>query len=141
MQLSRHDEAAALLDELASGKDALAKIVRDSPQTDEVAAIYSTRILCHEELGHWPKVHGCVADLINEVGSGSTPAQRRYVAMAYLSQARAARAQRRYDVAAVALDAAVTQSATVPGHPTMQALRREAQQRERDLPRVRRASD
>jgi hypothetical protein len=59
--LGRYGEAAALLDELAADKGSLAKIVRDSPNTDEVATIYITRIRCHEELGHWPKVHACVA--------------------------------------------------------------------------------
>ena len=56
-QLGRYGEAAALLDELACDREALAKIVSDSPDTDEVATIYSNRIHFHRELGHWPKVH------------------------------------------------------------------------------------
>lgn len=140
-ELGRYGEAAALLDELAADKEALAKIVRASPHTDEVATIYRNRIVFHEELGHWPKVHACVADLIDEVGTGATPTQRKYVAMAYMSQAQAAIAERRYRAAAAALDAATAQSATAPQDRTMLALRREARERKRALPKVRSASE
>jgi tetratricopeptide (TPR) repeat protein len=139
MQLDRHAEAAALLDELVRDKEALAKIVRDSPSTRVVEQIHFIRVCCHEKLGRWPMVQRSVADLINEVGTGRTPHEREDVAEAFMSLAQAATAQRRYDAAARALDAALRQAATAPDNEKMLALRREAQQRQRALPKIRRA--
>jgi hypothetical protein len=59
------------------------------------------------ELGQLSAACRTIADLIEEVGSGTTPIQRLCVAQAYMLQAKHAEARGQFDEAVKALDAAI----------------------------------
>ncbi len=129
--MRRWGDALALLDELTADKESLAKIDRQR-FPDEVATIYSTRAGCLEMLERWSEARKCVADLIEEVGSGITPTQRFYVADAYLLQAKAAVARRAFSTAFKAIDAALAQCASVDD-PEIAKVRRQAEELQQSL--------
>ncbi len=107
MALQRWREALKVYDELVADSQRLAAF--DSARSDLIASIYWARPVCLEQLGRRTEACNRVADLIEAVGSGTTPAQRNYVAGAYLLQARAAEARGRFSEAERAIDAAIAQ--------------------------------
>ncbi len=108
MALKRWGDALGVFDELAAEIDELPGFDR-TRLPDRVATIYWSRSVCLEQLGRMTEACARIADLIEEVGSGTTSTQRNWVASAYLLQARAAQARGRFDEAHRAIDAAITQ--------------------------------
>lgn len=125
----RWAEALAVFDELAADSGGFGSAAL-SP--DAVPTIHWGRAVCLEQLGRLTEACKAVGPLIDEVGSGTTPAQREYVAGAYLLQARIAEARGRFDDAFKAVDAAITQCSNA-NDPRLKTVLREAEQMQQAL--------
>jgi tetratricopeptide (TPR) repeat protein len=134
--MKRWADALSILDELVADSDRLVRFPRER-RPDELATIYWTRAVCLEQVGRLPAACDAVGSLIGEVGSGTTPTQRLYVAGAYLLQAKAAEARRRFDEALKAVDAAIAQCSRGDEAELKSELHRAEEMRDRLRARVR----
>jgi tetratricopeptide (TPR) repeat protein len=108
-QLKRMDEALAILDKLVADQKKLkAANLHPFPRDkwpDELPTMYWSRLSCLYELGRLAEARDAIPDLIEEMGSGSTPTQRHYLGSAYFLQASVAQSEGDYDQALRAIDA------------------------------------
>ncbi|MGO9900032.1 MAG: hypothetical protein ACLP0J_10130 [Solirubrobacteraceae bacterium] len=130
MALKRWREALRVYDEIVADSERLAAF--DSERSDLIASIYWARPVCLEQLGRRTEACNRVADLIEAVGSGTTPTQRDYVAGAYLLQARAAEARGRFNEAERAINSAIAQCSRTD-EPELRSTLHEAEQMKQSL--------
>ncbi len=137
---ARWAEALAIFDELSAARETLAAFDRelldpelsDSSLVDEIATIYWSRCVCLEQLGRLREACARGAELIERVGTGTTPKQRSYVAGLYLLQAKYAVTRKQFNKAFKALDATIAQCSTTDTPDAKRTLR-EAEEMRRDL--------
>lgn len=130
VRLDAYEKAMLLLDGLVSdvetlkSADALNGV--DDQFSDELAAVFWSRLVCLDELGRFDEVGPALSALIDQVGSGQTVAQRNWLSGAYLLYAKAAAIGGEYRQANEAIDATLRLCSSFEEEPWVDGRRREA---------------
>ncbi len=130
--LSRWGEALAIFEGLIADHRklkaaGLEDVYNGDRFPDEIPAIYWTRVLCLRDLGRLREARDAIPDLIEQIGSGTTPTQRAYLGDAYLLQARVAESESDYEQALRAADSALAHCSGYD-EPWVEEARNEAEQ-------------
>ncbi len=108
-RVRRLDEALEIFDRLVADQKKLKAAELDvfprDRWPDELPALYWSRAMCLNALGRLLEARDALPDLIEEIGSGTTPTQREYLGGAYILQAKVAESEGDYEQALRALDA------------------------------------